>query len=42
MQENVVDKVKEVLDILNEFKNQEINQEMVGQILKIQSLVKEI
>ena len=42
LQENVADKVKEVLDILNEFKNQEINQEMVEQILKIQSLVKEI
>jgi uncharacterized protein YicC (UPF0701 family) len=42
LQEDISNKIKEVLIILNEFKDQDITQEMVERILKIQSLVKEI
>ena len=42
LQEEVSNKIKEVLNIVEGFKTKEVDQEMVEQVLKIQSLVKEI
>jgi len=42
LQEEVVEKIKKVLTVIDELKQQEVDQEMVERILKIQSLVKEI
>jgi hypothetical protein len=42
LQEETSKKVKEVLIVIEDFKNQEVNQEMVEKVLKIQSLVNEI
>ena len=42
LQEEATEKIKEVLSVIDGFKQQEVNEEMVEKILKIQSLVKEI
>jgi len=42
LQEETTEKIKEVLSIIDSFKQKEVNQEMVEKILKIQSLVSEI
>ena len=42
LQGQLANKIKEVLSIIENFKNQEIDQDMVERVLKIQSLVREI
>ena len=42
LQEELASKIKEVLNIIEDFKNKEVDQEMVERVLKIQSLVREI
>jgi hypothetical protein len=42
LQEETTNKIKEVLKVIDDFKNQEVDQEMVERVLKIQSLVNEI
>ena len=42
LQEETSEKIKEVLVVIDDFKNQEVDQQLVEKVLKIQSLVNEI
>ena len=42
LDENVVEKIDKVINIIEDFKTKEVNQEMVEKVLRIQSLVEEI